>query len=176
MGSDPGQKRCKCNRNWAIATITAVLVLFGGPVGAAKLFGAERVGAAGATFILRALGDPCDGVDHPAYQSDARGAIVDAVQVHEGVETSEIYLVEKVAKKDGWAYIETAPWHGPGSGDPHAYILRAEDATWTFAWEGGTGAQPGAGEEGNPYPDDFDFTDQDMLMCQTLCASDNEQT
>ena len=173
MGSDPGQKKVQVQQKLGNRHDHGRPGSLWRPGRSGKAIRRRARGAAGATFILRALGDPCDGVDHPAYQSDARGAIVDAVQDYQGVETSQIYLVEKVAVKDGWAYIETGLWQGPGSGDPDAFILRAENATWTVLWEGDTGAQPGDGEEGNLYPK-TDLGDQHMLMCQTLCASDNE--
>jgi hypothetical protein len=142
-------------------------LLFGGAGKMANAFGLEAIGPAAATFMLRQFGDPCDGVQHPAFQSEPRREIVDAIQEYRDEDTHPLYAVEKVAVKDGWAYIEAAP---PDSGQYEAFLLEARNANWVVRWNGAVGAQPGEGQNGNPYPDDFDSSDQDILRCQTVCV------
>ena len=124
--------------------------------------------------MLSAYGDPCDGVEHPAFQSEARKTIVDGVQEYQGVDTDIIYAVEKVAVKDGWAYIETGPLTGAGSGENQAYLLEINDLQarspeWIGRWEGPPGATAES-PKGNPYPEGFDSSAQDILRCQTSCS------
>jgi hypothetical protein len=147
-----------------------ITLLFGGAAKMADAFGAETVGPAAATVMLRAFGDPCDGVEHPAFQTEGRRRLVDAVQEYQGVNTNVIYAVEKVAVKNGWAYIETGPLTGPGSGEYEAFLLQDVDAEWVVKWNGSGGAVPGQGPKDNPYPEDFDSSDQDILRCQTVCV------
>ncbi len=98
---------------------------------------------------------------------------MDGVQRFQAVDTSVVHLVEKVAVKDGWAYIETQPLEGPGSDEPRAYLLRHNSAAgWVVKWNGPTGA-----EAGNPTgattrsPGTFSSVDQDILRCQTVCSA-----
>jgi hypothetical protein len=147
--------------------VSFVVLLFGGMAGLVNAFGLEAVGPAAATFMLRAFGDPCDGVEHPPFQSEDRGRIVDAVQESRGEPTEPLYAVQKVAVKDNWAYIEAAPLK---TGEYDGYLLEATNAKWVVRWNGPVGGQPGQGPKGNPYPDDFDFPDQDILRCQTSCV------
>lgn len=150
-----------------LSVVGAITVLFGGASGLANALGAEQVGPAAATIMLRAFGDPCDGVQHPAFESEARGEIVDAVQEYRQEDTQPLYAVEKVAVKNGWAYIEAAPLDG---GRYEAFLLEAQNAKWVVRWSGATGARVGPGPNGDPYPDDFDSSDQDVLRCQTVCV------
>jgi hypothetical protein len=117
--------------------------------------------------MLCVFGDPCDGVQHPAFQSEDRAEIVDAVQDYRHEDTNRVYFVEKVDVKDNWAYIEAA---APDSGEYEAFLLEAKNANWVVRWNGAVGAQHGEGQKGNPYPDDFDSSDQDILRCQTVCV------
>jgi hypothetical protein len=151
-----------------LQVVGAVTLLFGGVGGVANAIGLDAIGPAAATVMLRAFGDPCDGVQHPAYRSEARGEIVDAVQEYLHADTDTLYVVEKVAVKNDWAYIETAP---PDSGEYEAFLLEARNARWVVRWSGAAGAQPGQGERGNLYPDDFDSSEQGILRCQTVCVA-----
>lgn len=166
------------------AILGMITALFGGWAGLADAFGGENVGPAAATWMLRAFGDPCDGVVHP--KAGHRGTMVDAVQEYQRVNTGVIYAVEKAAVKDGWAYMETGPLTGPDGGESDsseydAFLLQdvniQNDATeWVVVWDGSVGeAVPGPGPEGNPYPEDFDLPDQDILRCQTACVVGGEE-
>jgi len=130
--------------------------------------GLEAVGPVAASAMLELWGDPCDGVTHPAFRTEARATIVDGVEAFEQV--TGTYAVEKVAVKQGWAYIEAAPLQGPGSGDIRAYILKRQGSEWTVRWNGRPGAEPG-NPTGRPYPENFDSDDQDILRCQTVCKA-----
>jgi len=148
--------------------VGALTILLGATGGVANALGLSEVGPAAAEVMLDTFGDPCDGVLHPGYQTAARGAIVDGVQAHLGADTEVPWLVEKVAEKDGWAYIETAPPDGFNSVDYAAYILRRDDDVWEVRWTGSPGAQAG-NPTGDPYPRGFDSSDQDILRCPTVC-------
>ena len=105
--------------------------------------------------MLRAFGDPCDGVEHPPFQSEARGRLIDAVQLYQRVNTEVIYVVEKVAVKGDWAYIETGPQTGPGSGVNEAFLLQDVGAEWVVKWSGPVEEVAGEGPKDDPYPGDF---------------------
>jgi hypothetical protein len=108
MAGQP-QQTSKFWRGVIVGGLSVILGLFRGAAGFVNAFGGEAIGPAAATFMLRLLGDPCDGVQHPPFQSPGRVRIVDAVQEYRGERTEPLYAVEKVAVKDNWGYIEAAP-------------------------------------------------------------------
>jgi hypothetical protein len=167
MSDDPKPKR-RVRRAllWSAGVFTALVWALGALgvfLNALNNSEAEALGPVAASLMLDAFGDPCGGVDHPKWNTDARREIVDGVQADLGAETTERWLVQKVAKKDRWAYIETAP---PDTGDYWAYILKKRGSRWIVRWDGPTGARPGVPTGPDPYPRDFGTSAQDILSCQ----------
>jgi hypothetical protein len=137
--------------------LTAVLTLMG-QIGFSPTLGPEAANAA-----LAWLGDPCDGIEHPAYKSKARTAALDGIR--DGKQYKGLYVVETLAVKGEWAYAEASPYQGPGSGELRAYILTRVANGWGLKWEGQPGALPGQQD----YPEGFD---DNLLRCkQVSCAT-----
>ena len=64
MAGQP-QQTSKFWRGVIVGGLSVILGLFRGAAGFVNAFGGEAIGPAAATFMLRLLGDPCDGVQHP---------------------------------------------------------------------------------------------------------------
>jgi hypothetical protein len=142
----------------AICLALGAVLTFMGQLGFSPTLGTETANAA-----LAWLGDPCDGVEHPAYKSKARTAVMDGIR--EAKQYKGLYVVESIAVKDEWAYVEASPYQGPRSGELKAYILTGIANGWGLKWEGQPGALPGQQD----YPEGFD---DNLLRCkQVSCAS-----
>jgi hypothetical protein len=140
-----------------VALTAGGVLTFLGQVGFSPQIGPEAANAA-----LAWLGDPCDGITHPAYNSRTRTDILDGVRA--GEKTDEKYVVGVMAMRGEWAYVEASPYQGPESGQYKAYILTTIGNGWGLKWTGDPGAEPG-----NPdYPAGFD---DNLLRCKEAGCS-----
>jgi hypothetical protein len=122
------------------------------------------VGPKAANAALAWFGDPCDGVEHPAYMSDTRREILDGVRAAR--DSNEEFVVEVAVRKNDWAYVEVSPFQSPKSGEFTAYILTDTESGWSVMWHGAPGARPGQ----SGYPAGFN---KDLLRCTKIgCSAD----
>jgi hypothetical protein len=145
----------------------ALGVVFGATLAGLQVMSAigfgPTIGPDVANAALAWLGDPCDGIEHPAYQSQVRREILDGIRAEKNTDT--LYVVEVIARRGEWAYVEASPYQGAQSGEFRAYILTQVGRRWGFKWEGQPGARPGQ----HDYPDGFD---DGLLRCKTPCSNE----
>jgi hypothetical protein len=122
------------------------------------------VGPEAANAALAWFGDPCDGVEHPAYMSQTLHEILDGVR--EARDSDELFVVQVAVRKDDWAYVEASPYQGGKSGQFTAYILSETESGWSVNWHGAPGARPGQ----HDYPAGFD---DNLLRCKEIGCSAN---